>query len=617
MALGMLGKYERLDVLGRGVSGIVYLAKDTLLNKQVALKEVDVQAGDLRRFLEEARVMDRLRHPNIVRVNGVDRIEDKVVIDMEYVRGQNLQEVLRTEGAFTLDRALDITAQILDALQYAHTMQTVHRDIKPANILLTRDGTAKLADFGLAEILTTNAYAGGAGTYAYMAPEDFAEENHSDSQSDIWAVGITLFEMLTGERPFCVANPKSPFAWKRTLENDAPRPLSDFLPEVSPLLQAVLDRALACDKSRRYQTAGEFRNDLLRLRAGEGLAADTLRLRNEAVTRRLEATLPSREASVTARFGYDIVTPTSSEEDSSPPRSAGKPKRPAPTVLSDPDEPGTIVANVLTEAVPAISEARPKRARLPFLRKGVARLMVDPDHVEFGELRKGETRVVKLQAKVTNLEGSVGGRVLHTPNWISVYPPAFERSKQVLTLTAHSERAWETGEFQDYIRIETNAGATDVPVHVTVRKPRPMFRQVAAWFVPLFGCALLPAAITAAFGTRNAVLAPPAATASLLLALMLLLIGVAADVGMGERLACGIVMAAMCFVLGIEAAAAHQNGYNTQLESGLHAAGVIGFGLGLVVLAQFLIPARWKFWGFILACMGLTLGSVFFHIAVS
>src|SRR5579871_3318236 len=138
MALGMLGKYERLDVLGRGVSGIVYLAKDTLLNKQVALKEVDVQAGDLRRFLEEARVMDRLRHPNIVRVNGVDRIDDKVVIDMEYVRGQNLQEMLRTEGALAQDRALDITSQVLDALQYAHTMQTVHRDIKPANILLTR-----------------------------------------------------------------------------------------------------------------------------------------------------------------------------------------------------------------------------------------------------------------------------------------------------------------------------------------------------------------------------------------------------------------------------------------------------------------------------------------------
>src|SRR5580698_9095578 len=193
MSLGTLGKYERIAVLGRGVSGMVYLAKDTLLNRQVALKEVDVQAGDLKRFLEEARVMDRLRHPNIVRVNGIDRIEDKVVIDMEYVRGRNLQETLRAEGPLSISRSINIGIQVLDALEYAHSMQTVHRDIKPANILLTKDGVVKLADFGLAEILATNAYACGAGTYAYMAPEDFEEENHSDSQSDIWAVSVTLF----------------------------------------------------------------------------------------------------------------------------------------------------------------------------------------------------------------------------------------------------------------------------------------------------------------------------------------------------------------------------------------------------------------------------------------
>src|SRR5207244_13419157 len=104
-------KCDRLDVLGHRVSGIVYLAKDTLLNKQVALKEVDVQAGDLRRFLEEARVMDRLRHPNIVRVNGVDRIDGKVVIDMEYVRGQNLQELLGQAGSLPSERAFSLAAQ--------------------------------------------------------------------------------------------------------------------------------------------------------------------------------------------------------------------------------------------------------------------------------------------------------------------------------------------------------------------------------------------------------------------------------------------------------------------------------------------------------------------------
>src|SRR5262249_47859110 len=143
-----------------------------------------------------------------------DRIEDKILIDMEYVRGQNLQEILRREGQLPQERAIEIAADTLDALDYAHSMQTVHRDVKPGNILIGSNGDVKLADFGLAEILATNAYAGGAGTYAYMAPEDFAEEDRSDHQSDIWAVGVTLFEMLTGQRPFQVAKVKDPFSWK-------------------------------------------------------------------------------------------------------------------------------------------------------------------------------------------------------------------------------------------------------------------------------------------------------------------------------------------------------------------------------------------------------------------
>src|SRR5205085_7909350 len=136
MGLGKLGKYERVDVLGHGASGIVYLAWDTLLKKQIALKEIDLQSADMTRFLEEARVMDRLSHPNIVRVNGVDTIGGHVLIDMEYVKGQNLQQILRQESRLSLARALHITIQTLDALDYAHRMRTVHRDIKPANILI-------------------------------------------------------------------------------------------------------------------------------------------------------------------------------------------------------------------------------------------------------------------------------------------------------------------------------------------------------------------------------------------------------------------------------------------------------------------------------------------------
>ena len=262
MSLGRIGKYEKLDVLGHGVSGIVYLAWDTLLGKHVALKEISLQAHDEARFLEEARVLDRLRHENIVRVNGVDKIDGHMIIDMEYVKGTNLHEYMRRHGKLPVREALGIAIQIADALDFAHQNSTVHRDIKPANVLLSSEGVAKIVDFGLAEILGSGSYAGGAGTYAYMAPEDFEEEEKSDRRSDIWAVGVTLYEMLTGKRPFQVAKSKDPFSWKRTIQEDEPVPLAQLDPSLPPQLQQVISRALAKNKHDRYQSAAEFRDDL-------------------------------------------------------------------------------------------------------------------------------------------------------------------------------------------------------------------------------------------------------------------------------------------------------------------------------------------------------------------
>ena len=258
----MLGKYERLDVLGHGASGIVYLAKDTLLGRQIALKEIAAQGEERERVLEEARVLDRLRHPNIVQVFGVDEIGGKVVLAMEYVRGQNLQEILRRSPQLPVAEAVDIAAQVCDGLAFAHRHRTVHRDIKPANILIAQDGTVKLVDFGLAQVLGTNSFAGGAGTYAYMAPEDFHEEQQSDHQADIWAVGVILYEMLTGRRPFQAVKTKDPFSWKRAVEEAPLIPVAELRAGVSPALDAVLSHALARDKHDRYTNAAEMAEDL-------------------------------------------------------------------------------------------------------------------------------------------------------------------------------------------------------------------------------------------------------------------------------------------------------------------------------------------------------------------
>ncbi|MBV9851149.1 MAG: serine/threonine protein kinase, partial [Armatimonadetes bacterium] len=262
MPLGMLGKYERLDVLGHGASGIVYLAKDTLLGRQIALKEIAAQGEERERVLEEARVLDRLRHPNIVQVYGVDEIGGKVVLAMEYVRGHNLQEVLRRTPQLPVAEAVDIAAQVCDGLAFAHAHRTVHRDIKPANILIAQDGTVKLVDFGLAQVLGTNSFAGGAGTYAYMAPEDFHEEQQSDHQADIWAVGVILYEMLAARRPFQAVKVKDPFSWKRAIEESPLVPVTELRAGVPPALDRILARALARDKRDRYDDAAEMADDL-------------------------------------------------------------------------------------------------------------------------------------------------------------------------------------------------------------------------------------------------------------------------------------------------------------------------------------------------------------------
>ena len=275
MSAGKIGKYERLDVLGSGTSGVVYLAWDTLLRRQVALKEIRADGPETERLLEEARVLDRLQHPHIVRIHSVDVTADNVVLlDMELVSGRNLASVLKERAGKPMpaSEAARIALSVLDALGYAHERRIIHRDIKPANILIGNDGMVKLTDFGLAEALGTGSVAGGGGTYPYMAPEDFADDAASDRRSDLWAVGVLLYEMLTGRRPFSVTRIRDPFAWKRAVEQDVPPPPSSVNPVLAPQWDAVLLRALARDKNERFGAAQEFAAAIQSV-SGAGVAA--------------------------------------------------------------------------------------------------------------------------------------------------------------------------------------------------------------------------------------------------------------------------------------------------------------------------------------------------------
>ncbi len=596
MPLGKLGKYERVDVLGHGVSGIVYLAWDTLLKKQVALKEIDLQAADMSRFLEEARVMDRLNHPNIVHVNGVDKIDGHIVIDMEYVRGPNLQQLLRTEPVLALDRALKIAIQTLDGLDYAHKMRTVHRDIKPANILIGRGEEVKLVDFGLAEILATNSYAGGAGTYAYMAPEDFMEEHHSDHQSDIWAVGVTLYEMLTGARPFNVAKSKDPFAWRRALLSDPATPLAHHLDEVADGLQPAMDMALARDKQDRYQTAGQFRDDLI------------------AIKHRIEPVYASRTAAVSALNGHSGASVPKLEApvnavgvltaQSHGPSTVAIPLPVGPTTQI-PNYPITKSPNYPTTQQPNNSTTQQPKGKGIFARKPArpATVNVHPAAVSLGEARKGEIRRARVTVRFRDGDGRHSATLAGAPPWVSVSPARFDRRNQTLTIVADSGRVWQTGEFEDKITFETNAGQVEIPVSIRVLPARPRFSEVAAWFVPLFAAALLPALTVSAMAHVADVrhIAPAAALGSALLAAMLLLVASAANLGTEERIACGVILAMMTVVLGMAVGSALHHGNMSSL------APLVGTGVpfGFMFLLQIPTRRHWKVWAGAIACLSL------------
>ena len=576
MALGKLGKYERVDVLGHGASGIVYLAWDTLLKKQVALKEIDVQAADLARFLEEARVMDRLNHPNIVRVNGVDMLEGHVVIDMEFVKGANLQQILRKDGKLPSDSALDIAIQVLDALDYAHRMRTVHRDIKPANILIDRAGQVKLVDFGLAEILATNSYAGGAGTYAYMAPEDFAQEHHSDHQSDIWAVGVTLFEMLTGMRPFTVSKPKDPFAWRHVLLNDSPARLQDHMDSVPNGLQAVMDRALARDKRSRYGSAAEFRDDLESIR---------------------DSRVPEHAAEASVR---SLVSNTPLGRFESKPVES-----PRPVVA--------VEAPVAPRTQEIKQQVRP-RGILPLFRRREAlpaQIAIDPQTVQFGDVRKGDEPSAKVLYRQFEGTRNPEARVSYSPPWVSVSPARFNRKKQMLTLTALTGQVWQAGDYEDAVTLETEAGLVRIPVGLKVLPARRRFRDVAHWLIPLFAAVVLPAATVALMArlTDARFLVPAAALASGLLAAMLLQVESAADVGVEEKVAGGVVLAVMTAVLGVVLGASQRS----NIFGGVYPVIGVGVPLSSLFLVQCLTRKYWKVWASVIIVLALITSYTFIN----
>lgn len=284
-ALDRIGKYELLEPLGRGISGEVWIARDTVLRRDVALKIITGEVLNWPSLFDEARIVIGLgRHDHIVQIFDADQVNGHSIIVMELVRGGTLMSRIDRETQLPWRDAIRLCREVLLGLEAAHGQKIFHKDIKPLNILLTETGAAKLADFGISEVLATSMYAQAGGTYPYMAPEMFAEEPNPDLRSDLWSVGVVLYRMLTGNLPFRAAK-NTPFAWKRAVEEQKPPLLSDF-PSLSDApcgLQDIIDTAFNRDKKYRYQSALGFRVALDTLQIDEPLVAGNYRRQGDAL----------------------------------------------------------------------------------------------------------------------------------------------------------------------------------------------------------------------------------------------------------------------------------------------------------------------------------------------
>jgi eukaryotic-like serine/threonine-protein kinase len=268
MKIDKLGRYEIASELGHGAMGTVYKAVDPLIERTVAIKTInlDLSKEELavfeERFYREAKSAGKLSHPNIVTIYDVGESDNIAYIAMEYLEGQSLREVLDSGTVLPLERIVELSAQVAEGLAYAQEHGIVHRDIKPANIVITKSGAAKITDFGIAHMPAGSRTMAGMvmGSPKYMSPEQVVGKQ-VDGRSDIFSLGVVLYEMLTGASPFDGDNIS---AIMYRILNEMPAAPHALNPKIPEPFDWIVAKALAKHPDDRYQTARELADDLRR-----------------------------------------------------------------------------------------------------------------------------------------------------------------------------------------------------------------------------------------------------------------------------------------------------------------------------------------------------------------
>jgi serine/threonine protein kinase len=315
----IIGKYKILSTIGSGGFGTVYLAEDTWIDKKVALKVPHKQGVDFGELLREPRLLASLNHPNIVTILTAEKQENVFFIVMEFVPGVTLETIIARDGALDLPLALDYTCQICNAVDHAHRHGVLHRDLRPANVLVAESGLLKVADFGTSRFLEIAAHGTTViGSPPYMAPEQF--HGKAVFASDLYSLGVTMYQMLTGIQPYDTPSPADLDRLMRGELVIAPRLKN---PKIPKAISDIVVKALAPEIHARYQRAGDLMDDVLAARGASPRRTPRLTAAGEptssagAEVQEIHSRLKAREAPL-PRFCWHCRKPLHARSDRCP-----------------------------------------------------------------------------------------------------------------------------------------------------------------------------------------------------------------------------------------------------------------------------------------------------------